>query len=160
MASTKSTHRVRPSDREKRLTPLLRPISNDSRAVTVVLTKWYPIGGVCHPGNLLLTINPEEFRQAGHAAIDWIADYMKTVGEMPVLSRVEPGEIRHKLPSSPPVTGESWESVLGDLEEVILPVITHWQSPGFFAYFPAIASGPAVLVYLFSSSHGVQIISC
>ncbi len=101
-------------------------------------------------------MNPEEFRQAGHAAIDWIADYMKTVGEMPVLSRVEPGEIRHKLPSSPPVTGESWESVLGDLEEVILPGITHWQSPGFFAYFPANASGPAVLGDLISSGLGVQ----
>ena len=101
-------------------------------------------------------MTPEEFRPAGHAAIDWIADYMKTVGEFPVLSKVEPGEIRDRLPSSPPEVGEPWEAVLADLDEVILPGITHWQSPGFFAYFPANSSGPAVLGDLLSSGLGVQ----
>lgn len=101
-------------------------------------------------------MTPEEFRQAGRAAIDWIADYMERVGDLPVLSQVAPGEIRAGLPSSPPESGEPWSDILDDVDELILPGITHWQSPEFFAYFPANASGPAILGDLVSSGLGVQ----
>jgi aromatic-L-amino-acid decarboxylase len=101
-------------------------------------------------------MRPAEFRRLGHAAIDWIADYYERVESLPVLSRVAPGEIRATLPARPPERGEPFEAVLKDLGEKILPGITHWQSPNFFAYFPANASGPAILGDLISSGLGVQ----
>src|ERR1035437_9791773 len=101
-------------------------------------------------------MSPEEFRRQGHAVVDWIADYHSRIETFPVLSRVEPGEIRSKLPPNAPQRGEAFEQILGDLEPVILPGITHWQSPNFYAYFPANASGPAILGDLVSSGLGVQ----
>lgn len=101
-------------------------------------------------------MTPEEFKRHGRAVIDWIADYYERVETMPVLSQVAPGEIRSSLPPDPPEHGESFESILGDVERLILPGITHWQSPNFFAYFPANASGPAILGDLLSSGLGVQ----
>jgi aromatic-L-amino-acid decarboxylase len=101
-------------------------------------------------------MSPEEFRRQGHAVVDWIADYHSRIETFPVLSRVEPGEIRSKLPPNAPEHGEAFDQILGDLERVILPGITHWQSPNFFAYFPANASGPAILGDLVSSGLGVQ----
>jgi aromatic-L-amino-acid/L-tryptophan decarboxylase len=101
-------------------------------------------------------MSPAEFRRMGHAAIDWIADYCERVESLPVLSRAKPGEIRAALPARPPERGEPFEAVLEDLNERILPGITHWQSPNFFAYFPANASGPAILGDLISSGLGVQ----
>jgi aromatic-L-amino-acid decarboxylase len=101
-------------------------------------------------------MSPEEFRRQGHAVVDWIADYHSRIETFPVLSRVEPGEIRSKLPPTAPEQGEAFDQILGDLERVILPGITHWQSPNFFAYFPANASGPAILGDLVSSGLGVQ----
>jgi aromatic-L-amino-acid decarboxylase len=101
-------------------------------------------------------MTPSEFRRLGHAAIDWIADYYKRVESLPVLSRVRPGDVRAALPARPPDRGEPFEAVLKDLGELILPGITHWQSPNFFAYFPANASGPAILGDLISSGIGVQ----
>jgi aromatic-L-amino-acid decarboxylase len=101
-------------------------------------------------------MTPSEFRRLGHAAIDWVADYYERVESLPVLSRVRPGDIRAELPASPPERGEPFEVVLKDLSELILPGITHWQSPNFFAYFPANASGPAILGDLISSGFGVQ----
>jgi aromatic-L-amino-acid/L-tryptophan decarboxylase len=99
---------------------------------------------------------PEEFRRQGHAVVDWIADYMSRLESFPVLSRVQPGEIRSRLPPSAPERGEAFDQILADIERVILPGITHWQSPNFFAYFPANASGPAILGDLLSSGFGVQ----
>ena len=99
---------------------------------------------------------PEEFRRRGHALIDWIADYQARIESLPVLSRVRPGEIRAKLPPAAPLQGESFDQILADVERIILPGITHWQSPNFFAYFPANASGPAILGDLLSSGLGVQ----
>ena len=87
-------------------------------------------------------MTPDEFRRWGRAAIDWIADYMEQVESYPVLSHVRPGEIRAGLPPHPPTTGEPFEPMLQDVSDLILPGITHWQSPNFFAYFPANASGP------------------
>ncbi len=101
-------------------------------------------------------MSPEEFRRQGHAVIDWIADYHQRIESYPVLSQVQPGEIRAKVPPDAPETGEAFEEILGDIERVILPGITHWQSPNFFAYFPANASGPAILGDLLSSGLGVQ----
>ncbi len=98
----------------------------------------------------------ERFRKAGYAAIDWVARYLDDLEEMPVLSQVEPGEIRARLPADPPRSGEPFTDVLHDLDDIILPGITHWQSPNFFAYFPANASGPAVLGDLVASGLGVQ----
>ncbi len=101
-------------------------------------------------------MNPEEFRRHGHEVVDWIADYYDKIETFPVLSRVEPGEVRSKLPRSAPEEGESFEAILRDVEKVILPGITHWQSPNFFAFFPSNASGPAVLGELLSAGLGVQ----
>jgi len=101
-------------------------------------------------------MTPEEFRRYGYSVVDWIANYQKSVGDYPVLSMVEPGEIRASLPIEPPAQGEPFDNILADIEKIILPGITHWQSPNFFAFFPANASGPAILGDLLSSGLGVQ----
>jgi aromatic-L-amino-acid decarboxylase len=101
-------------------------------------------------------MTPDEFRHWGHAVVDWIAGYQERVASLPVLSRVEPGEIRNQLPPSPPERGESMDTVLQDLDEIIMPGITHWQSPNFFAYFPCNNSGPGILGELLSAGLGVQ----
>lgn len=101
-------------------------------------------------------MTPEEFRRHGHAAVDWIADYYERIESFPVLSQVSPGEIRAALPAHPPEKGEPFENVLRDLDETIMPGITHWQHPSFFAYFPANASGPGILGDLLASGLGVQ----
>ena len=101
-------------------------------------------------------MTPDEFRRQGRAVVDWIADYLERLEELPVLSTVEPGQIRGALPAHPPPSGEPFEEVLKDLEEVLLPGITHWQSPNFFAYFPANSSGPSILGELLSAGLGVQ----
>jgi len=101
-------------------------------------------------------MTPDEFRRHGHAMVDWIADYQSRIESFPVLSQVKPGEIRASLPASPPVRGEPFEAMLKDVEKLILPGITHWQSPNFFAYFPCNASGPGILGDLLSSGLNVQ----
>ncbi len=97
-----------------------------------------------------------DFRRHGHALIDWIADYWSRVETLPVLSRSRPGDIRAQLPPVPPAHGESFDAMLADVERVILPGITHWQSPNFYAFFPANTSGPSVLGELLSAGLGVQ----
>src|SRR5215470_1330257 len=101
-------------------------------------------------------MSPDEFRRWGREAVEWIARYMERVEELRVLSGAEPGQVRSALPEHPPERGEPFDAVLRDLDEVILPGITHWQSPSFFAYFPANASGPAILGELLSAGLGVQ----
>jgi aromatic-L-amino-acid decarboxylase len=101
-------------------------------------------------------MTPDEFRQVGRAVVDWIADYYERIESFPVLSQVEPGQIRASLPPEPPLQGEGFEAMLKDVEELILPGITHWQSPNFFAFFPANTSGPAILGDLLSAGLGVQ----
>ena len=100
--------------------------------------------------------SPEEFRKNGYAVIDWIADYYKNIESYAVLSQVQPGEVRASLPSSPPIEGESFETILSDVNRLILPGITHWQSPNFFAYFPSNTSSASILGDLLSSGLGVQ----
>src|ERR1700688_330873 len=101
-------------------------------------------------------MTPDEFRRHGHAVVDWIADYHARVESFPVLAQVKPGEIRAALPANPPSQGEPFDALLKDVEQLILPGVTHWQSPNFFAYFPCNASGPGILGDLLSSGLGVQ----
>ena len=108
------------------------------------------------PDSKSLHMSPEEFRRQGHAVVDWLADYYSRVETFPVLARVQPGEIRAKLPRHPPQQGEPFERVFADVERIILPGITHWQSPNFYAYFPTSTSGPAILGDLLSTGLGVQ----
>ena len=88
------------------------------------------------------------FRDDGALALEWVASYLERLRDFPVLAQVEPGDIRARLPVSPPETAEPFEAVLRDLEEVLLPGVTHWQSPRFFAYFATTASEPGVLAEL------------
>ena len=101
-------------------------------------------------------MSPEEFRRHGHAVVDWIANYMSQVASYPVLSQAAPGDLRAKLPGQAPQEGESFEDMLEDVDRLILPGITHWQSPNFFAYFPANVTGASILGELLSAGLGVQ----
>ncbi len=101
-------------------------------------------------------MTPEEFRENGYAVIDWIADYMEQVEQYPVLSEVAPGDIASRIPEHAPETSDGFASMLADLDDVVMPGITHWQSPNWFAYFPANASGPSILGDLAASGLGVQ----
>jgi aromatic-L-amino-acid decarboxylase len=98
----------------------------------------------------------DDFRRYGRAVVDWIADYYEQIESLPVLSQVQPGQIRAGLPPHPPSAGDAFEDILQDVTDLILPGLTHWQSPNFFAFFPANASGPAILGDLLSSGLGVQ----
>jgi aromatic-L-amino-acid decarboxylase len=96
------------------------------------------------------------FTQHGREVLEWIAAYWDRVESLPVLSQVKPGEVRARLPEHPPQQGESFDAMLRDVDEIILPGITHWQSPTFFGFFPANVSGPATLGDMLSSGLGVQ----
>src|SRR2546428_655739 len=101
-------------------------------------------------------MTPEEFRRHGGQTVDWVAGYLERLEGLPVLPEVAPGDVRASLPLAPPEAGEPFQDILADLDRVVVPGITHWQSPNFFAYFPANASGPAILADLVSSGLGVQ----
>jgi aromatic-L-amino-acid decarboxylase len=98
----------------------------------------------------------EEFRRRGKEVIDWLADYHEWIAWFPVMSRAKPGETRAKLAESAPQDGESFDAILRDVETVVIPGITHWQSPNFFGYFPSNNSFPSILGDLLSSGLGVQ----
>lgn len=99
-------------------------------------------------------LTPSQFREEGKKVIDWIADYYECVEQYPVLSQVEPGQIIASLPEEPPVKGEPFDDIINDLNRKIIPGITHWQSPSFFAYFPSNTSFPSILGDLVSSGLG------
>lgn len=101
-------------------------------------------------------MNTDEFRKCGYQFVDWVADYLAQVERLPVLSQVQPGDIRKQLPASPPINGESMDDVLRDLKEVIVPGITHWNHPAFFGYFPITGSGPGILGELVSAAFNVN----
>ena len=101
-------------------------------------------------------MSAEQFREEGKKIIDWIADYYENIEKYPVLSKVKPGEIKASLPKNPPQTGESMGAIMRDIDEKIMPGITHWQSPNFYAYFPSNTSFPSILGDLISSGLGVQ----
>ncbi|MFZ5857501.1 MAG: pyridoxal phosphate-dependent decarboxylase family protein [Chloroflexota bacterium] len=100
-------------------------------------------------------MNPEEFRRIGHQVIDWIADYRARVADLPVRSQVEPGSIRAQLPSAPPNQPESFDAIFRDLDDIIMPGLSHWQHPNFFGYFPSNGELSSVLGDYLSTGLGV-----
>ena len=94
----------------------------------------------------------EEFRRHGHALIDWVADYLANNEQYPVLAQVRPGELRAQLPAAPPERGEPMEEIVRDLDRLILPALTHWNHPSFFAYFATSASAPGILGELLAAA--------
>jgi aromatic-L-amino-acid decarboxylase len=100
-------------------------------------------------------MTPEEFRTVGHQLIDWISDYRTRVATLPVMARTEPGDIKAQLPAAAPVSPESFEAIIRDLDRIIVPGLSHWQHPSFFGYFPANASLSSVLGDYVSTGLGV-----
>jgi aromatic-L-amino-acid/L-tryptophan decarboxylase len=98
----------------------------------------------------------EEFRRHGHALVDWMADYLANVERHRVRATVRPGEIAAQLPAAPPALGEPFEDIFADFERILLPGMTHWQHPSFFAYFPANSSPPSVLAEMLTATLGAQ----
>src|SRR5690349_4907812 len=98
----------------------------------------------------------ERFRADGHAAVDWVAGYLERVRDLPVLARVAPGDVTSRLPAAAPEQGESFADVLRDLDEILLPGITHWNHPRFFAYFANTGSEPGILAELLCAALNVN----
>jgi len=98
----------------------------------------------------------DEFRRHGHELIDWIADYFEHIDDLPVLAQIEPGELKSQLPSSPPEHGESMEAILTDIDRLIVPALTHWSHPSFFAYFATSTSAPGIFGELLSAAFDVK----
>ena len=101
-------------------------------------------------------MDPEVFRREGHRIVDWLADYFAAPERFPVLSRAEPGDLVRALPSHAPEAGEPFDAIFRDFETRIVPGITHWNHPGFFAYFSITGSGPGVLAEMLSAGLNVQ----
>lgn len=101
-------------------------------------------------------MTPDEFRRLGHEYVDWVASYWERVGELPVQPPIAPGDVASGLPAAPPTTGGDLTDALADLDAVVVPGLTHWQHPAFFAFFPANTSGPGVLADIISSGLGVN----
>lgn len=101
-------------------------------------------------------MNPEEFRVHGHQLVDWMADYLSGVEQFPVRAQVAPGEIAAKLPLNPPEQGEDFTTIFRDFQDIIMPGMTHWQHPNFFAYFPANSSPPSVLAEMLTATVAAQ----
>jgi aromatic-L-amino-acid/L-tryptophan decarboxylase len=101
-------------------------------------------------------MSPELFRQYGYQIVDWLADYFSSDNQYPVLSRARPGEIRQGLPTTAPDAGEDMGAILNDFEQIILPGITHWNHPSFFAYFAITGSAPGVLAEILAAGLNVN----
>jgi aromatic-L-amino-acid decarboxylase len=101
-------------------------------------------------------MSPDQFRTVGHELIEWVAAYMERVGSLPVIPPVAPGDVRAQLPAAAPEQGEPWDAIVADLDRIVVPATTHWQHPGWYAYFPANASGPSILGELVSAGLGMQ----
>ena len=102
-----------------------------------------------------LHMSTKEFREEGYKVIDWIADYYDQIEDYPVFPKVKPGDVRSSLPALPPVTSRKYNEILKDMD-ILMPGITHWQSPNFHAFFPCATSGPAILADLISTGLGVN----
>ena len=94
----------------------------------------------------------EEFRRFGHELIDWISDYFDHLEDLPVLAQIEPGDLKAQLPSSPPEQGEPMEQIIADVDRLIVPALTHWSHPSFFAYFATSTSAPGIFGELLSAA--------
>ena len=106
--------------------------------------------------NQLGDMDADTFRRHGHHLVEWVADYLSHSARYPVLSRVQPGDVRRALPEVAPAEGEAFDEILADFERVILPGVTHWNHPGFFAYFAITGSAPGVLAELLTAALNVQ----
>ena len=104
-------------------------------------------------------MTPDEFRTHAHALVDWMADYMRDVGSRRVLPDVAPGDVRKRLPGSPPEAPEAFEAIMRDFGAVVMPGMTHWNHPGWFGYFPANNSPPSILAEMLTSTIGAQCMS-
>ena len=104
-------------------------------------------------------MDPDEFRQHAHQLADWMADYFRDVGTMPVTPGVQPGDILRQIASGPPEHGEPFQQLFQQFREIILPGMTHWNHPGWFAYFPANNSPPSVLAEMLTATLGAQCMS-
>lgn len=100
--------------------------------------------------------DPKEFRKAAHLFVDWMADYLENVENYPVKSQVKPGDIYSQIPDEAPIEGESIEKIFNDFQQIIIPGITHWQSPNFHAYFPGNSSYPSLLAEMLTATLGAQ----
>ena len=98
----------------------------------------------------------DEYRRHAHRLVDWMADYLETVESRPVRSGAKPGDVTDRLPDAPPEAGEPFERIFADFERDLLPGVTHWQHPSFFAYFPANSSPPSVLAEMLTAALGVN----
>src|SRR5512140_2724477 len=101
-------------------------------------------------------MTPDEFRKHAHELVEWMAGYMENVENLPVKSLVKPGEIFVKIPDKPPLQPESFDTLMNDFKEIIMPGITHWQNPNFFAYFPANTSPASILAEMITATLGAQ----
>ena len=104
-------------------------------------------------------LDPEQFRRQAHEIVDWMADYLRDVSQRPVQPSAPPGAVRAALPAEPPAAPESFETILGDFERIIVPGLTHWGHPGFLAYFPANNSPPSILAEMLTAAIGAQCMS-
>ena len=104
-------------------------------------------------------MDSDEFRRHGHEIVDWLADYFRDIESRPIVPAVTPGELRRALPSAAPASGESFDVILQDFRDQIVPGITHWGHPGWFAYFPSNASPPSVLAEFLTAGLGAQCMS-
>ena len=104
-------------------------------------------------------MTPEEFRHHAHELVDWMADYLRDVGERRIVPDVEPGDVRRSLPATPPAAAEPFEQIAADFRNLILPGMTHWNHPGWFAYFPANHSPPSILAEMLTATLGAQCMS-
>src|SRR6266704_1101685 len=97
-------------------------------------------------------MSKEEFRRFGHELIDWVAEYLERIEDLPVLAQMEPGELKAQLPPSPPDRGEPMQQILADVDRLIVPALTHWSHPSFFAYFATSTSAPGIFGELLSAA--------
>src|SRR3989440_1203613 len=94
----------------------------------------------------------EDFRRFGHELIDWIADYFDNIEDLPVLAQIQPGDLKTQLPEAPPQQGEAMEKIIADVDRLIMPALTHWVHPSFFAYFATSTSAPGIFGELLAAA--------